>query len=433
MPESQLQGFRCFRNSEGAILYELKCFPGPKKGFLLGLSADTADLALWPLESAEEAQVAREGYEVASDPVQLYLRAHVVNQRVLEEQWHELDHKIVLSWRFQGARVSIEGEGSNGRWTVSVEREGQKIFRRQVSLGKFSQKKTSSISSSENSSQVWDSSQVRDSKELFLRSKDERLLERVQGDVDASREGLDRLQCLCAYLEAHPEAWGASLDEWPLDAREALQWMQSKGKVPSFQLAFRAEAFELFHESRRRYQRKLLGAQKRLADLTRKRDQGLHITGAAHKRNPTKQGAASASQAQKDSSDVGLCLIHPSGLRARLGRNRRENAELFRRASSRDLWFHVRGLGGSHVWIPRGQELFGAKVENLREDLIQWAAQLAVYNSKARASGHGVVDYTEKRHLKAAKGEEGTLLIQRSQTRMVELDEGFEKWLRSLS
>jgi predicted ribosome quality control (RQC) complex YloA/Tae2 family protein len=95
------------------------------------------------------------------------------------------------------------------------------------------------------------------------------------------------------------------------------------------------------------------------------------------------------------------------------------------------LWFHIRGLGGSHVWVPRGQPLFGAKDSGLRDDLELWACQLAVYNSKARHSGTGVVDITEKRHLKSAKGQEGTLIIGRSQTRMADIDEAFEKWLKT--
>jgi hypothetical protein len=42
-----------------------------------------------------------------------------------------------------------------------------------------------------------------------------------------------------------------------------------------------------------------------------------------------------------------------------------------------------------------------------------------------------VVDITEKRHLKSAKGQEGTLIIGRSQTRMADIDEAFEKWLKT--
>lgn len=413
---SQFQGFRCLRNTEGSTIYEIKSFPGPRKGFLLGLFGSEGDLALWSLESTEEAQIGRVGFEVATDPLQLYIRAHVLNQRLLQESWWVEENKLNWLWQFQGAKVLWQ-ESDDFKWSVIIEREAQKTFKRQLRLGAFN---TEELKSEKN---------IESKQEVFLQAKDERLLQRVQADIDESRQGLEKLQELCSYLEINPEDWGdRALVEWPEEVRNALLWMQSKGKVPSFQKAFRAEAFELFHKTRRRFQKKLLGSQKRMTDLLQIKEQGIHLG-----RNPSSkesQVVGKVTHEQRSRSMVGLWLTHPSGLKIRLGRNRLENAELYRLASSRDLWFHVRGLGGGHVWVPRGQPLWGAKDETLREDLRQWAAQVALYNSKGRSSGHGIVDFTEKRYLKSAKGEEGSLLIQRSQTQRVELDEKFEKELK---
>lgn len=418
----QLQGFRCLRNSSGETLYELKCFPGPKKGYLLGLFGSEGDLALLPLESTELSQAARVGFDVANDPVQLYVRAHVVNQRLLEETGSVGESRLLICWRFQGATFCFEGEHSaqaaSSLWSVVVEREGSKTFRRQVRMAKFPDESTETRKE-----------EVLEKRENFLQSKDERLLSRVQNDIDESRDGFERLNLLCSFLDSNPDAWGGEWDEWPEGPKDSLEWLRSQGKTPGFQRSFRADAFEIIHGARKRFQRKLLGAQKRLSELNQKMEQGLHVTGEASKKKLQQQ--AGATHAHREKAQTGLWLIHPSGLKMRLGRNRKENAELFRQASSRDLWFHVRGLGGGHVWVPRGQPLFGAKADSLREDLLIWAAQLAIYNSKARNSGYGAVDYTEKRYLKSAKGEEGTVLIQRSQSQLVELSSEFESWLRN--
>jgi len=425
---SQLQTFKAWRTSTAAWVYELRVFPGPKKGFLLGWHPDESDWALVELQSSEDVAYGKEGLEASQDPVQLFIRAHALNARIEAVVCRE--GAMGSAWELQlatGVRLIWERETAQGpRVKLTVLRPGEKDFSRSFELGTLRSEREhgEDLESSESAAIV--ASAAERAHEQKLLSKEQRLLEKVQGDVDASREGLTALQELCAFLDGDPLAWGREV-AWSKEALSSLAWVREETRLPAFHGNTRAQALEIIHDLRRRYQRKLQGAQKRLIEVDAKvgaRDSASQP--ASRQQQPVKSRAS-----KEVAKAIGQWLEHPSGLRARLGRNSRENATLYREAGSRDLWFHVRGLGGGHVWIPRGQKLFGAKDDALRDDLELWACQLAVFNSKARHSGYGVVDITEKRHLKSAKGQEGTLIIGRSETRMADIDEAFEKWLKT--
>jgi len=84
-----------------------------------------------------------------------------------------------------------------------------------------------------------------------------------------------------------------------------------------------------------------------------------------------------------------------SGARIYVGRSPRENAEVtFRIARPGDLWFHARGVPGSHVVLqpPPG-------TPPADEDL-DAAADLAAAHSKARAAARVEIDYTERKHVR---------------------------------
>lgn len=90
-----------------------------------------------------------------------------------------------------------------------------------------------------------------------------------------------------------------------------------------------------------------------------------------------------------------LRLERPSGARIYVGRSPRENAEVtFRIARPDDLWFHARGIPGSHVVL---QAPSGAA---LSDDDLDAAADLAATHSKARRAGRVEIDYTERKHVR---------------------------------
>ncbi len=413
---AQLQAFRSWKTPVGSWVYEFRFFPGPKKGLLLGWESESSRrLCVASLETSEQAAEAKRGWDASPDPLQLYVRAHALNLRVEEWIGSEDSQNGILSLELRltgDVRLIWEQERPrSSELRVKVLRPGAKDFTRRVELGAL-----------QDGSPETSVEKAGPELEKATSSKFLRLLSKVQSDVDESLEGLGHLQELCVFLEGDPQAWGRS-EAWPETVSRALEWVRGRSALPSFQASTRAAAQDLIYGLRRRYQRKLQGAQRRLAEVAEGASAARSSAGPA-------QGAKLPSKDRRPKGS-GLWLAHPSGLKARLGRSQSENADLYREASARDLWFHVRGLGGAHVWIPRGQALFGGKQEELRDDLELWACQLAVFNFKARHAGYGVVDITEKRHLRSARGSEGTLLIQRSKTRLAELDANFEAWAKN--
>jgi predicted ribosome quality control (RQC) complex YloA/Tae2 family protein len=102
------------------------------------------------------------------------------------------------------------------------------------------------------------------------------------------------------------------------------------------------------------------------------------------------------------------------GFEVLVGRGDAENDELtFRIAEPRDLWLHVAGgVAGSHVVIrnPEGGEI--------PRTVIERAAGLAGWYSKARASGRVEVHYCRARDVKKPRGAP-TGLVQLSQYKRV--------------
>ena len=101
-----------------------------------------------------------------------------------------------------------------------------------------------------------------------------------------------------------------------------------------------------------------------------------------------------------------------NGFRLLCGRNNLQNDRLtFEQAGKNDWWFHVHGAPGSHV-ILRGPE--GAEATR---ELLEAAAAIAAYHSKARKAGLVPVDcclakeVSKPRHVPA-----GTVAIARSRT-----------------
>jgi len=90
-----------------------------------------------------------------------------------------------------------------------------------------------------------------------------------------------------------------------------------------------------------------------------------------------------------------LRLERPSGARIFVGRSPRENAEVtFRIARPDDLWFHARGIPGSHVVLqapPGGSP---------HDDDLDAAANLAATHSKAKNAPRVEIDYTERKYVR---------------------------------
>ncbi len=90
--------------------------------------------------------------------------------------------------------------------------------------------------------------------------------------------------------------------------------------------------------------------------------------------------------------------VTPGGYRLLIGRNNLQNDELtFRVAERGDLWFHAKGVPGSHV-------LLLCKGEEPTAEDYTYAASLAAGYSGASASPQATVDYTRVKNIKKPAG-----------------------------
>lgn len=97
---------------------------------------------------------------------------------------------------------------------------------------------------------------------------------------------------------------------------------------------------------------------------------------------------------KKKESSSDYIEYQKDGFKIYLGRNNRENDFLTHKIAKKDdMWFHVQGIPGSHVIVKTDGEV-------VPESVINYAAKIAAYNSKARNSGNVEVDYTFKKFVK---------------------------------
>ncbi len=100
-----------------------------------------------------------------------------------------------------------------------------------------------------------------------------------------------------------------------------------------------------------------------------------------------------------DASDKYKTFDLGDGFTLFVGKNAANNDELTMRfAKANDLWFHVRGISGSHavIRIEKGQKP--------GKHIIEKAASITAYYSKMRNAGLTPVAYTEKKYVRKPKG-----------------------------
>ncbi len=114
------------------------------------------------------------------------------------------------------------------------------------------------------------------------------------------------------------------------------------------------------------------------------------------------QGYLEASaQKSRNLSDVSQPYRYqtPSGFELLIGRNNRQNDQLtFRTAGDYDLWFHTQEIAGSHVLL----RLEPGTVADPAD--LQFAADLAAYNSRGCQSEQVPVVYTKPKYVYKPKG-----------------------------
>ena len=99
-----------------------------------------------------------------------------------------------------------------------------------------------------------------------------------------------------------------------------------------------------------------------------------------------------------------------------IGKNARSNDAIVKDAHKEDIWLHAKGVAGSHVLI----RMLNDK-QFPPNDMIQKAASLAAFYSKAKGSSMAPVSYTKKKFVRKPKGANpGLVYLDREEVIMVE-------------
>jgi len=115
-----------------------------------------------------------------------------------------------------------------------------------------------------------------------------------------------------------------------------------------------------------------------------------YLTSSASKKAKLKPAARSKPEFLRFTSSAGFPIL--------VGKNNRQNDLLtLKIAKDHDLWFHVKGLPGSHVIVQTaGKEVPDSTIEE--------AALVAAYYSKGQSSSQVPVDWTLKKYVKKPSG-----------------------------
>ncbi|HEY5348108.1 MAG TPA: NFACT RNA binding domain-containing protein, partial [Candidatus Lustribacter sp.] len=171
--------------------------------------------------------------------------------------------------------------------------------------------------------------------------------------------------------------------------------LDAKGNAASYFASYRKAADALPHLERRLAA--LEAKRAALEDLAFETERGdvttLAEVGAGVDRIEGRKAAPP--RAPSRAARAPLRIERPSGARIFVGRSPRENVELtFRIARPDDLWFHARGIPGSHVVLqpPPGGEPDAADLD--------CAADFAALHSRARNAPRVDIDYTERKYVR---------------------------------
>ncbi len=113
-----------------------------------------------------------------------------------------------------------------------------------------------------------------------------------------------------------------------------------------------------------------------------------------------------------------LEFVSPDGHRVLVGRNNRQNDELtLRTADDGDMWFHTKNIPGSHVIV-------FCDGEELSDETVLFAAELAARHSKAAGSSSVPVDYTRVKYVKKPAGAKPGMVIYKTNKTVYVTPEG---------
>ena len=104
------------------------------------------------------------------------------------------------------------------------------------------------------------------------------------------------------------------------------------------------------------------------------------------------------------------------GFQIFVGRNNKENEEIsFSKGRPNDIWMHIKDIPGSHVLILRNNQ-------EVPDDVLMHAANLACEHSKAKKGDKVTVDYCERKFVKKIKNSKpGNVIYTNFHTVLIEV------------
>jgi hypothetical protein len=375
LPGMRFQKVQALKGPSEGFVLKFESHPSPGK-FLLAASPNSKESILL-LENEDGAIPKLPGWagQQVPPPI-LFLRAHFVGHKLLSVERVEVNS---VKMQFEDGRsfiLSFEAPQLSFEFSTPEKRS----FGGRLRLAALPSLTPSDAAESP-------------IEDKLLSSKRTRLLANIEADIEQARIFLASFEGVLRKLQEDPKHWDRR-DAWSQAEQALLQKLFDSGKLPPWGERYRKAALEKSYQILRRMERKLKQGEERLSHARAE-------VNAAPKAStsPSKAESPAAEANPKPSKKPGLWVLLRGKIWLRIGRSASENDELYRQAKDRDLWFHVRGHGGAHVWVPRGQKNFGAKTE-VPDWLIEKAAQVALLNSQLRESGQASVDYTERRYLK---------------------------------
>lgn len=150
---------------------------------------------------------------------------------------------------------------------------------------------------------------------------------------------------------------------------------------------------------------------KRADELSRKLEQ---LQKAETLRQLEKEGESTPAKRKSQETDK-FRNFEFIGFKIWVGKSAANNDELTLKAAHKnDMWLHAKGVSGSHVIIKHGAKPFTS-------DVIEYAARLAAYYSKAKGSTWVPVIYTLRKYVRKPKGAEpGQVMLEREEVILVE-------------
>jgi len=177
---------------------------------------------------------------------------------------------------------------------------------------------------------------------------------------------------------------------------ELVQVIEVLDTMPDLEPGYSSSAFDVLSQMRARLEdRGLLRANRVNVEKTQARADALVEQKMRPKRKATKLRNA------RGKAPEFMRFTSPSGFEVVAGRSSKQNDRVtWGLAKDRDLWFHARGIGGSHVILIAPKGIDEDSISSTHPEDVLFAAGIAAFYSKGKKDTKVDVSFTPRKHLR---------------------------------